>query len=250
MNAAIQASGLRKRWFLIGTTYSQNSAWAFDRLRLYYPKWFTKFGLFSYDDFWNNSKILDDGRATTNKQEPTYGQQLFTSDLAFEHDFTFDLSFNVASNVILICIYGIPPASAFQQIYCYPTGYSASRNKNSEIYDWDFSIVNTKANVGGVDTSIRFNNQPLEILRWYNNNTTPALYAKSLIFNNCRLNGSQKTRLLMWADAGGTLNGTLNYSASFFTEPPFDYTWANWNNLKSKGWVIIGEDPAGVNPNP
>jgi hypothetical protein len=245
MNSAIQASGLRRVWRYVGATRSNSASWAFDRLRLYYPDWFTKIGLFAGDhsDFYQteNGNIILRG-------EPEFGSQRFTSDNAFEHDFTFDLSSNTNNDLISIAISGIPKNADFQQIYCSPTGYSATRSKNAQIADWDFSIINTGVNVGGVNTSIFFDNQPDlsgsssgNVLSWLDTSRTPVFYAKTLRFQNSNFYYDQIDKIIIWTERGGLSNGNLNYSGNL--DNPSVASRAAYDALISRGWTITGNAP-------
>ena len=227
------------KWYIIAQIAPEgNVAWAFDRWRLYYPDECTKVGIFYEAGTFQteNSKLY--------KTETPDLVAPFNSVNSFEHDFTFDLSSDTANAYLAIS--NIPSTAQFQQIYCYPTGYSATRNKDANIVTWDFSVVNVAANVGGANSSIFFNHQPLIAIEWRDNTTTPVLYAKTIRFDNCNLNPTELDKVLIWTAAGGITNGTLNYSNNTQGSTvyvPTNASRAAYDLLISRGWTITGTPP-------
>lgn len=241
MNEAILATEMDGgNWRRIGYTISESATWGFDRFRLYYPNYGTRIGLFSIGDVAAHQLTDANGQQYMNRQ-PTYGSKLFSSTNAYEHDFSFDLSFNTAKNAIYIYIQSKPTTAEFQQVYSFPTGYGATYNKNAEIGAWDFSVVNTGVNVGASDTSMFFENQPLANVMWLDTSRTPAIYAKTLRFQNSQLRAVDIDNILIWTDTGGVSNGTLDYSGN--PNVPTNASKTAYDNLISKGWTITGTAP-------
>lgn len=242
MNEAILATDLEdnSNFIFFAKTISSSASWGFDRFRLYNPSWHTRIGLYSNADFSANSYLRSDGKLAIDKA-PTYGSKVFSTTNGFEHDFSFDLSSNTANEQVVVCIQGRPTGSEFQQVYTFPTGYSATYARDADIVQWDFSVVNPLANVGGADTSMFFDNQPLDSLFWFDSTTTPKIFAKTLRFQNCLLGGAMIDNILIWTDAGGVSNGTLNYSGN--TGVPTNASKTAYDNLISKGWTITGTAP-------
>lgn len=238
---------ITRNWVVVGSTMSQSSTWGFDRIRLYYPTDYTEVACFSLDEYNNNFAYLDNRSVISQNATPTYGSYRFSTTNDFEHDFSFDLSSSPTNEQTIIAIRGIQSTAEFQQIYAWPTGYSASFGRNADLYEWDFSRINPGVTVGGVATSIIMRDNPnLAILRWTDHTIPKKLVAASMQFQNCNLNDSMVTNLLDWTDAGGVSNGTLDYSGNPGT--PFERCWEQWNNLIGKGWTITGNQPSGTNP--
>jgi hypothetical protein len=242
MNEAILATDLEDNsnyiWF--AKTTSNSSTWGFDRFRLYYPNWGTRIGLYSMEDFNANAYQKANGQWVLDVA-PTYGSKVFSTTNGFEHDFSFDLSFNTSNAQIAIAIQSIPLGSEFQQVYSYPTGYGATYNKDADIVQWDFSVVNTGVNVGASATSMFFENQPLDALFWFDTTRTPKIFAKTLRFQNCLLIDVMLDKIINWTDAGGVTNGNLNYSGN--PQAPTNASRAAYDNLINKGWTITGTAP-------
>lgn len=239
---AIKQSALRcnNRWYIVGQIVGQgNTAWALDRWRLYYPKATTQVGIFY--DFGTVSS--DNGRQykmiTPDLVAPFHAGGGWTTS-TYEHDFTFDLSADTAN--CYLAIKCIPSTAGFQQIYAGASGYGASRGKNANMFSWDFSIVNTVANIGGADSSLIFKNQSsFQVLDWKDNLTTPTLYAKTLLFENCNINQANLDKLIIWTERGGISNGTLNYSGN--PGIPSNASKAAYDALIARGWTITGTAP-------
>lgn len=245
MNRAVLASDLYHHWRIFALTSSQSSTWGFDRFRLYYPADYTKIGCFTEEDYNNNAYTLPNGQHAIGG-EPSYGYQDFRSDNQYEHDFTFDLSSNPADSYVYVAISGIPKNAEFQQVYCYPTGYGGTRGLDADIVWWDYSVVNTTTNIGGADTSLFFDNQPSfgllgTVMEWKDTTRTPALYSKTMKFNNSAYQWDQLDKIIIWTDNGGVTNGSLDYSGT--GDDPSNASRAAYDSLISKGWSITGTAP-------
>lgn len=230
MNAGIVASGLPYKWRWFAITRSNQAAWAFDRLRLYTPKWHTKVAVFK-----NVSSYA------TNTGEVFNGElvdiQPFNSVGDFEHDFTFDLSFNINNDRLYICITGIPENAKFSQVYAYPTGYSGTRGKNAELEEWHFNMINPEV---GADTSgnayLRFENQTIKNL------VIPSyIRASNINLQNNNLQSEGIDEVLISLDNYGLSNGNLDYSNN--SGNPTVASRSAYDSLISKGWTITGTAP-------
>jgi hypothetical protein len=228
------------RWYIVGQIVGQgNAAWALDRWRLYYPKSTTQVGVFFdytgvYGDNGKPYKIT-----TPDVLAPFHAGGGWTTS-TYEHDFTFDLSATTSNSYLAIkCI---PGSSEFQQIYAGISGYGASRGKKANMFTWDFSIVNTGTNVGGADTSLIFKDQSeFMMLEWRDTLTTPTLYAKTLLFQNCNIGTEDLDKLIIWTERGGVSNGTLDYSGN--RGIPSNASRAAYDALIARGWSITGTPP-------
>lgn len=197
----------------VATTVSNSASWAFDRFRLYSP---TANTLVQIKD--HNGLIID--------------TQPFSSVNSFEHDFTFDLSGNVNKNHWEILITGIPTGSSFRQLYAFPTGFGATRNKNAEISYWDFNKISFVA--AGADLGrARFNSQPLI-------GFDGDIYAQEVNFNNSGLTSALTDKLIISVNNAGLSNGTLNYANNI---APSFASRAAYDALITRGWTITGTAP-------
>ncbi len=243
MNEAILVTDLEEgNWFALGYTKSNSANWGFDRFRIYTSKWYTRVGVFSYTDYVNNGVVDPNGQIRIINKVPTYGSKVFASNGSFEHDFFFDLSANVNNDQLAIAICGLPTDYEVQQIYATPRGYSASTGRSAELTSWLFSTVNCTLLGGGVTSSLVFrNNTAFTELLWNDNTRTPKLFAKSMEFQNCGLVTFELDKLITWTDAGGQINGTLNYSGN--PNNPSANSKTAYDNLINKGWTITGTPP-------
>jgi hypothetical protein len=248
------SSGLDLSWEIVGTTPHDvnNTAWGFDRWRLYYPE-NTMVALARAQTACDNTELYYDestGRAYYIGGE-VYQPQLFhsgggwTNDV-FEHDFTFDLSAIPTADPneeytteLYILIKNIPEEAEFQQIYATPTGYGATRGKNANIISWDFNLFGVGENVGGSSTSILFGGQPLDY--FFLVTSTFPIKAKTIDFSNCQFDGAELDELLQCVDLGGVSNGTLKYNGNL--DPPSANGRPYYDNLISRGWTITGTPP-------
>lgn len=219
MNAALAHSELNFNFRLFAKTRSASAAWGFDRLRLFNPKWHTKIQIRRPD-----GTVL--------------ATQDFRSVPSFEHDFSFDLSENVANDEYLVYVAGVPVGAAFNQAFAYPTGYSATTGKNAELTYWDFSQVNIV--FSGTSGRIRFENNPIT-----NIDGASLLAAAEINFSNCQLDAETLADAIIGLDNSGISNGTFSYSGNLAA--PAERALAAYNNLKDvKAWVMNGAVPADV----
>jgi hypothetical protein len=231
-------------WYYLCMTASNQIEWAFDRFRLYYPTDSTEIGVFSPDQSnLNSGESLGGGILLTGA--PLH-KLPFSSTNGFEHDFTFDLSFNDENGILFIGIRSIPYDAEFQQIYTYPTGYGSTRGIDSNLMMWDFSTVNTGVNVGGADTSIIMNYQPsgnccFGLIYWGNYNKRPQFNAKTLWFDNNNMTSSDQDAALYLAAAGGITNGNLKLNNN--DGIPNNRSNLTLQLLEERNWTYTGSAP-------
>lgn len=202
-------------YYMAGKTRSNSATWAFDRFRLYNPDQYTTVMVKDH-----NGNVI--------------GEQPFSTDLSFEHTFTFDLSGNVNNDEWEIFIKGVPPNARYEQIYAYPTGYSATRNKDADISYWNLNVVNP---VGGstTDAYLRLNNQPLTFIEG-----ALEVNSKFIYVNGTQLPPDNIDELIIGADLSGITGGTFDYTGL----APTSASKSSWDSLKAKSWNMIGAVPA------
>jgi hypothetical protein len=224
MNRAILETDLEEaNWLPVAVTTSNSSTWAFDRLRLYTANWATRVQIRYENGDIVASELFHKGGG-------------WTAD-TFEHDFTFDLSFNTANDNLVVYISGIPTGANFTQVYANPTGFGATRNKDADIKYWYLDYVNPS-------DYLRLENQPIEILYFTEN------YQGQAVINalNVRVDGTPLgaiwlEAILVWLDANGKSNGTLNYENCPNASGMRAQYRQNYDNLINKGWTITGTPP-------
>lgn len=202
------------KYFMVGKTRSNSAAWAFDRLRLYTP---TAQTMVMVKDHLGN----------------IVGEQPFSSTLNFEHDFTFDLSGNVNNDEYEIHIKGIPSDALFKQIYAYPTGFGATRNKNAELTYWNLNVANP-TNDATTEAYLRLENQPITLIDGANN-----IKAKHIYIQNSSLPSDQVDALIIGANNSGITGGTFNKTGVTATAA----SRAAWDSLATKTWTLVGTAP-------
>lgn len=258
MISAIKDTGQSPKWRIFCTTTSNSSSWGFDRLRLYYPHPRTRVAIFpsQFHSLFPDRKYGGEGYSANiygnyisllrpyeyiTPPQPFHSGGGWTSN-TYEHDFTFDLSWNTTNEEVHVCIESITKDTYFQQIYATPSGFSASRGKNAQITTLAMNPVQMIGNVGGADTSVKVEGQPLDDVR------NPQALGKNLYFQNTLLDGLDVGRVLDGLDKGNITGGIFN-----FTGTPGDGGTTNdyWGprgdtaktNLEAKGWAIIGTMP-------
>jgi hypothetical protein len=245
------------RWYLLCTTESTSSSWAFDRFRLYYPNelmvafiTIQEIGVVCDEENPPMLGVNSEGRieyfgGVVRQPQKFHKGGGWTAD-TFEHDFTFDLTHGEGVSYILI---GQKEETAqFQQIYTYPTGWGATRGKDAQIKEWFFKEACPVETVGGADGTIRFNNQPIEDI-WMDAETPDPITAKVINFDGSSLTNTGLDQLLQSADLGGVSGGTLTYLDAkdpvhtFNLSEPRAASRVYYDNLKSKAWTINGREP-------
>jgi hypothetical protein len=225
MNEAIMAVDLEEaNWIPMASTTSNSSTWAFDRLRLYTANWATRVQIRNSDStIVYSTKLFHAGSGWTASE--------------FEHDFTFDLSFNTANDSLTVWISGVPTGANFTQVYANPTGFGETRNKDADIEFWMLDVVNPS-------DYLRLENQPLAFLDFSTEYVgTKVINALNVRVDNAPMHYSYLESLLEYCDANGKSNGTINYSGC----PQAQYMTAAsrpaYDNLINKGWTITGTPP-------
>ena len=221
MNIGIVDSELNFNYRLFCKTVSKSANWGFDRFRLYSPKWHTKVQV-----------RRPDGSVVATKD---------FSDGGFEHEFSFDLSENVANEEYSVYMAGVPSTSKFVQVYAYPSGYGGAYGRNAEITYWDFNQVNLVNDGANGIGRVRFENNPITALVGIAN-----IAAGEINFTNCQLDAETLADALIAIDNSGVLNGSFKYSGNLAA--PAERALTAYNNLKdTKGWELIGDVPSDQN---
>lgn len=238
-------------WLPIGATTSSSSTWAFDRLRLYYPTDKTRVVLLTYEeielipaeDIVGGSLVPHFTTNIDNWQLEAGAPQQFSSTNHFEHDFTFDLSFLPPdrSENAFIYMQGIPAGAKFSQLYAYPTGYSATRNKNAQLEFLFSDHLNPEA-TGGAGGILRLENQSLgdSLGGGFMPPTDGILRSTYTNISNCKLLSSHINDICTWHDNSGLLNGTIDYRNNRSDSAPYHTVY---NSLLAKGWTLLGHEP-------
>jgi hypothetical protein len=225
MNRAILETDLEEaNWLPVAATNSNSSTWAFDRWRLYTANWATRV------------KITDTTGNTTHGIKLFHAGGGWTADV-FEHDFTFDLSFNTGNSELLVWISAIPTGANFTQVYANPTGFGATRNKDADITKWYLNHVNPS-------DWLRLENQPLSIITFapvYSE--TKMINALNVRVDNTPIGATYLEDILKWCDANGKSNGTINYSGCANASNMTAEARPAYDNLINKGWTITGTAP-------
>jgi hypothetical protein len=214
-------------YVLVGKTVSNSSTWGFDRLRMYDT---TLEGLVQVR--WADGTVID--------------TQPFSTTSAFEHDFSFDLSSNTGKEELEIWManHSLDPNS-YTEVHAYPTGFSASYDRNAEITYWDLSIFGTnqrwKNGEWRSNGYFRCRNQPLHTIIGAN-----TIGAHVCDVKNCQLDSATIDALLSGLDANGFTDGTMDYSGN--PGAPTAAAKTNYDNLVAKNWNLTGLAPPGDYP--
>ncbi|WP_300440742.1 hypothetical protein [Christiangramia sp.] len=219
MNIGIVDSELGFRYRLFCKTNSSSADWGFDRFRLFYPKWHTKVQVRRPD-----GSIL--------------GTKLFNTQDSFEHDFSFNLSENTGNEEYSVYIAGVPEGQDFNQLYAWPSGFSASFGRDADLTYLDLTYVNIKFST--TTGRIRAQNQPLTKL------ITPSLLdCAEVRFPNCQLGAEDLADLIIAIHASGINGGILDYSNNLAA--PAGRCLTQFNDLKdvnTRNWAVTGATPS------
>jgi hypothetical protein len=210
-------------YVLVGRTISNDSTWCFDRLRMYSNSTTALVQL----RWRSNGQIID--------TQPFHAGGGWTAS-TFEHDFTFDLSANTNNDEIDIMMTGLSTnPNDMTEVYAYPTGYSASRGKNSQITYWDLNYFNALNN-GATHGYFIVRDNPLSTLKGAN--LTGAIY---MMVKNCNLDSQTLDDLMVGLDSTGYTGGTYDYTNN--AGNPTAAVRSNYLSLKAKSWTIEGVPP-------
>lgn len=239
-----------EKWYIVAATNSTNSAMAFDRLRMsnnsgievgIIPPTTTTtqstLGLDALGDYFTIPKGI------VEQIQPFHAGGGWTST-PDEHDFSFDCSnfdySTSAGNTATIVIRGQKISSIVWQLYAYPTGYSATRNKNAQLVVLDYSTMRT-GNVSGQIARLRLTNQsgcfPYE---YFLTGQSAPIRAKEVRMEGT--GGSAMDFMFQQLVDGGEVGGTLSYTAN--DRPGNQIAENNYDTLISRNWSITGGRPS------
>tara|TARA_B100000678_G_scaffold264136_1_gene247450 strand:+ start:21530 stop:22270 length:741 start_codon:yes stop_codon:yes gene_type:complete len=220
-------------WYVFAETNSVQSTWAFDRFRIGSPSTAIEVAVFedseliSGDFGANGSNQYGDFpvilNGATNK---ALDVQPFSQKANFEHSFTFDLSASAGKKYIAIR----NMAGICYQVYSYPTGYSATREKNAELtrfYAAALGDVRTWANSIG---RIRLDNQVMEedpFGNWLE------CHAKEVRLDNTTFAGGEPVNtVLSTLDVSEEVGGTFTFAGLTHSNPQA------YDSLDLKAWTL------------
>lgn len=234
MQAIKQSRSATPYWKYLAVTESKSTTFGFDRFRIYGDTSNLKIAIFRNNTAFEptTGKLLD-GEFIS--EQPFHSGGGWTAS-GFEHDFTFDLSAETGDIVIAIKNYN-PTVHLCSQVYAFPSGFSATRGKNSQIYRWNFHTINPNPNADGTGNSIiRFNGGTLNNFNAPSQITTTKNY-----LTNCVFTSSEIDEFIIKLDANGQSNGVLEYNNSF--QNPTVASRSAYDSLITKGWTITGTPP-------
>ena len=222
-----------EKWRVFAETNSTQSAWAFDRFRIGSPSTAIEIAVFednqlvSGDFGANGSNEYGDFPVILNTSTAkALDVQPFSQKSNFEHSFTFDLSASTGKKYIAIR----NMAGICYQMYAYPTGYSATRNKNAELtrfYAAALGDVRTWANSIG---RIRLDNQVMDANPFGN---WLLSYAKELRLDDTTFAAGEPVNTgLSVLDASEEVGGTFTFAGLTHSNPQA------FDSLELKEWTL------------
>jgi len=249
MQAIKQSSLPKSKWYMICNTKSISSSMAFDRLRMSNSA-DIEVGIIDPVDSYNEQLSLGSDSvglyiegAITNfiqQKQPFYTGGGWTSS-ANEHDFSFDCSSfsydnGSSDSSAIIVARNLKETSVTWQLYAYPTGYSATRNKNAEL----LYIMPESLHLGTAGLQIgrlRLTNQTLVGAFYF-------LNSFKINSKEVRLEGTSPNMIINGLHGlvnGGETNGTLSYDS--VDSPVNNTAQGDYDTLISRGWSIVGGRP-------
>jgi len=251
MMQAIKQSSLpnKPKWYYIGTTLSQSSTMAFDRLRISNssnlqvgiipPSTLVPTGSDYNIKEDEAGQYIFDSSNIIEQQQPFYTGGGWTGS-ADEHDFSFDCSSYVygGSNFDSAAIFvkGWSLANVVWQLYAFPTGFGGTRNKNAELQTIFLETLRMN-DVGSQISRLRLTNQPINMLAANTDLTT--FRAKEV-----RLEGTDVSTvrsILKFLVRGNATGGTLSYDVA--DRPTDTFSRDYYDTLINRIWVITGGRP-------
>ncbi|WP_417885342.1 hypothetical protein [Zunongwangia sp.] len=231
---AILASslGFGSDWMVFAETNSVQSAWAFDRFRIGGINPEAQIAVFEdsemiAEDFGIvNNQYGDFPTINHSAKDKALDIQSFAPSGESEHTFTFDLSGTSGKKYIVIK----KASGVCYQMYAYPTGYSATRNKNAELTKFYAAALGDVREWNNSIGRIRLDNQIMEdnpFGNWIKS------HAKEMRLDNTTFAaGEHVNTALDVLDASEETNGEFTFTGlTHSNQPAFD-------SLINKMWTL------------
>ena len=230
---SLKGQNTNQDWAVFAETNSVQSAWAFDRFRIGSPSTAIEIAVFedsqlSSGDFGatGNNEYGDYPVILNTSTAKALDVQPFSQKANFEHSFTFDLSASAGKKYIAIR----NMAGICYQVYSYPTGYSATREKNAELtrfYAAALGDVRTWANSIG---RIRLDNQVMDADPFGN---WLVSHAKEVRLDNTTFAAGQPVNtVLSTLDVSEEVGGTFTFAGLTHSNPQA------FDSLELKEWTL------------
>lgn len=236
-------------WYVLCTLGNQtDAAWYFDRFRISGDTSKIKIGIIKDTMSSNGTENTPEGLIIKDTSrivdiQPFHSGGGWTA-ASYEHDFSFNLTGGTAGIMPAIVIQNLDyPNNKIYQVYASPTGYSATRNKFSDIDYWDYRI----GRITYLYASETGSSSEMGRLRADNNYMFPYEMIAGYSLGNLEaqevdLDGVSKdtvhhimTMLVNSNLTDGTLNYTATLDAGYYDE---------YNTLISRNWIINGPVPS------
>ncbi len=232
-NAILASSlGLNSDWAVFAETDSTQSTWAFDRFRIGGINPEAQIAVFedlamSTEDFevgYNEYGYFPTIKKSS--ENKALDIQAFAPSGEFEHTFTFDFSGTSGKKYIAIK----KASGVCYQMYAYPTGYSATRNKNAELTKFYAAALGDVREWNGSIGRIRLDNQIMEEDPF---NNWLVCHSKEVILDNTTFAAFQPVNTVLFVlDQSEETDGTFTFAGLTHSNQ------SSFDSLELKNWTL------------